>query len=84
MEARRPQRPATAFMFFANENRESIQQAHPYAHHSEIGRIMGDAWIDLPAEKRERYEGLARKDKDRYEREMSSYLVVQPIMTRCN
>lgn len=53
IENKRPQRPRTAFMYYANENRESLQHQYPSVHYSEVGKILGDKWLELPSPQKE-------------------------------
>lgn len=40
-------------MYYANENRESLQHQYPSVHYSEVGKILGDKWLELPSPQKE-------------------------------
>ncbi|KAJ1649584.1 Non-histone chromosomal protein 6 [Dispira simplex] len=68
-----PKRALAAYMFFSKDVRERVKQENPDASFGEIGRILGDMWNKMPAEKRQPYDALAEADKKRYEQEKASY-----------
>lgn len=44
------QRARSAFMFFAEEQRPTVQAANPAVHHSELGKLLGEKWLEMSAE----------------------------------
>ncbi|RKP25425.1 high mobility group box domain-containing protein [Syncephalis pseudoplumigaleata] len=69
----KPKRALSAYMFFATEHRESIKEQFPEAGFGEIGKRLGEAWKNLPEDDKKPYNEKAKKDKERYEREMKDY-----------
>ena len=42
-----PKKPSGPYIFFCNEKRESVKQAHPDYKVAEIGRALGELWKEL-------------------------------------
>ena len=63
----------SAFMFFANANRDKIKKAHPGCSFGEVGKHLGAAWAKASAADKSKAEGEAAKDKARYEAAMKKY-----------
>jgi hypothetical protein len=86
-----PMRGLSAFMFFANENREKIRMENPgisfgmcldfcdpdstNSPSGQIGKVLGDRWKALSESQREPYNKKAAADKKRYEDEKTKYNV---------
>ncbi|MEU7166334.1 hypothetical protein AB0A70_17065 [Streptomyces morookaense] len=68
-----PQRPLSAYMIFAQENRLRVREAHPAMKFGEIGKQLGIEWQRLSLAEKKPYEEKASKDKERYERQMDAY-----------
>ncbi|KAL8736962.1 MAG: hypothetical protein Q9181_002158 [Wetmoreana brouardii] len=68
-----PKRGLSAYMFFANENRESVREENPGITFGQVGKVLGEKWKALNSKQREPYEAKAKADKDRYESEKASY-----------
>ncbi|OJJ51558.1 hypothetical protein ASPZODRAFT_12376 [Penicilliopsis zonata CBS 506.65] len=68
-----PKRGLSAYMFFANENREKVREENPGISFGQLGRALGEKWKSLDDEARRPYEEKAAADKKRYEDEKSSY-----------
>lgn len=66
-----PKRYLSAYMHFANENRDTIRQENPEASFGQIGKLLGQKWNSLSAEEKAPYEDKAGVDKKRYEEEMA-------------
>jgi hypothetical protein len=78
-----PMRGLSAYMFFANENREEIRMENPgisfrmcldfcdsgstNSPSGQIGKVLGDRWKALSESQREPYNKKAAADKKRYE-----------------
>ncbi|CCF59196.1 hypothetical protein KAFR_0G01620 [Kazachstania africana CBS 2517] len=69
-----PKRALSAYMFFANENRDIVRSENPDVTFGQIGRILGERWKALNAEDKEPYEAKAAADKKRYESEKELYM----------
>ncbi|KAL8698565.1 MAG: hypothetical protein Q9201_006497 [Fulgogasparrea decipioides] len=68
-----PKRGLSAYMFFANENRDSVREENPGITFGQVGKVLGEKWKALNSKQREPYEAKAKADKDRYESEKASY-----------
>merc|ERR1712166_656818 len=56
---------ASAYMFFAKENRDEIVSSNPDATFGEVGKLLGAAWGEAGAKDKEKFNKLAAKDKIR-------------------
>ncbi|KAL8647232.1 MAG: hypothetical protein Q9210_005682 [Variospora velana] len=68
-----PKRGLSAYMFFANDNRDSVREENQGITFGQVGKVLGEKWKALNAKQREPYEAKAKADKERYEREKVSY-----------
>lgn len=59
----------SAYMFFATEERVRVKQIQPTWSILEVAKELGQRWNVLQPPQKAKYEALARKDKERYERE---------------
>jgi len=69
-----PKNPRTAFLFFSQEERETIREKNPSTKFADYGRILGEMWQQMSTEKRKKYEEKAKHDKQRYQEEVKDYL----------
>ena len=72
-----PKRALSAYMFFANENRDIIKSENPDVSFGQVGKLLGEKWKALSPEEREPYEAKAKADKRRYESEKELYLATK-------
>jgi len=68
-----PKRGLSAYMFFANEQRENVRDENPGISFGQVGKVLGDRWKALTEKQREPYEKKAATDKKRYEDEKAKY-----------
>lgn len=68
-----PKRALSAYMFFANENRDIVRAENPDVTFGQVGRILGERWKALSSEEKTPYEAKAEADKKRYESEKELY-----------
>ncbi|RQM08313.1 hypothetical protein DH86_00003796, partial [Scytalidium sp. 3C] len=81
-----PKRGLSAYMFFANEQRDNVRDENPgisfgrmYHANSarlptgQVGKLLGERWKALNDKQRAPYEAKAAADKKRYETEKASY-----------
>jgi hypothetical protein len=69
-----PKRGLSAYMFFANENREKVREDNPDATFGQVGKLLGERWKALSESERAPYKAKADADKKRYEDEKAAYL----------
>lgn len=68
-----PKRSLSAYMFFANENRDIVRAENPGISFGQVGKLLGDKWKQLTPEDKGPYESKAETDKKRYEKEKAEY-----------
>ncbi|KAL6169324.1 Non-histone chromosomal protein 6 [Exserohilum turcicum] len=68
-----PKRGLSAYMFFANEQREKVREDNPGIKFGEVGKLLGEKWKALNDKQRQPYEAKAAADKKRYEQEKAAY-----------
>ncbi|BCR93562.1 high-mobility group nucleosome-binding protein [Aspergillus luchuensis] len=68
-----PKRGLSAYMFFANDNREKVREENPGISFGQVGKMLGERWKALSDTDRRPYEEKAAADKKRYEDEKASY-----------
>eukprot|EP00522_Entomoneis_paludosa_P008598 CAMPEP_0172442372 /NCGR_PEP_ID=MMETSP1065-20121228/2822_1 /TAXON_ID=265537 /ORGANISM="Amphiprora paludosa, Strain CCMP125" /LENGTH=905 /DNA_ID=CAMNT_0013192211 /DNA_START=91 /DNA_END=2808 /DNA_ORIENTATION=- len=68
-----PKRGKSAYMFFADANRDSIKANNADASFGELGKLMGAAWKNAGSEEKAKFTAMAEKDKTRYQSEMKDY-----------
>jgi len=68
-----PKRGLSAYMFFANEQRENVREENPGISFGQVGKVLGERWKALNDKQRGPYEAKAAADKKRYEDEKKSY-----------
>jgi len=69
-----PKRSLSAYMFFANEQRETVRSENPGIAFGQVGKVLGERWKALNAREKAPYEARAAQDKKRYEDEKAAYL----------
>ena len=70
-----PKRGLSAYMFFANEQRDNVREENPGVSFGQVGKILGERWKALSDKQRTPYEAKAATDKKRYEDEKQAYNV---------
>jgi hypothetical protein len=68
-----PKRGLSAYMFFANEQRDNVREENPGISFGQVGKILGERWKALNDKQRAPYEAKAAADKKRYEDEKQAY-----------
>jgi len=77
-----PKRGLSAYMFFANEQRENVRDENPGISFGQVGKLLGERWKALNDKQRTPYEAKAAVDKKRYEDEKAAYNVSFPCSPR--
>ncbi|RFU23686.1 hypothetical protein B7463_g12652, partial [Scytalidium lignicola] len=72
-----PKRGLSAYMFFANEQRDNVRDENPGISFGQVGKVLGERWKALNDKQRAPYEAKAAADKKRYETEKASYNLAQ-------
>lgn len=68
-----PKRSLSAYMFFANENRDIVRAENPGISFGQVGKMLGEKWKELSSDDKAPYEKKADDDKKRYEKEKAEY-----------
>jgi len=69
-----PKRNQSAYFLFSNKNRETVkQELGGTTKITEIASALGARWRGMTDKDKEPYEALAKKDKERYQKDMLAY-----------
>ncbi|GAB7346549.1 hypothetical protein MBLNU457_5227t1 [Dothideomycetes sp. NU457] len=68
-----PKRSLSAYMIFANEQRDKVREDNPGIKFGEVGKVLGSKWKGLNEKQKAPYEAKAATDKKRYEEEKAAY-----------
>ncbi|KAL2829664.1 high mobility group box domain-containing protein [Aspergillus cavernicola] len=68
-----PKRGLSAYMFFANDNRDKVREDNPGISFGQVGKMLGEKWKALSEKDRKPYDEKAATDKKRYEDEKAAY-----------
>jgi len=63
----------SAFLFFSQDKRPELKKSNPNVKVSVLSKILSEAWKKLAPSQRTIYETMANADKERYQRQISSY-----------
>jgi structure-specific recognition protein 1 len=66
-----------AYMYFSAEYRDRSKEENPDMSFGEIGKALGEKWKVISSEEKAKFEGMAKKDKERHKREMVEYSAKQ-------
>ncbi|KAL3774583.1 hypothetical protein ACHAWO_006882 [Cyclotella atomus] len=70
----RPKRNMSAFFLYSNAHRERVKQEQPDAKFGDIAKFLSVEFKALEPDEKAKWDDLASKDKERYQREMESYV----------
>uniref|UniRef100_A0A0D6QSG3 HMG box domain-containing protein n=1 Tax=Araucaria cunninghamii TaxID=56994 RepID=A0A0D6QSG3_ARACU len=68
-----PKRGLSAYMFYANDNRDRVRAENAGITFGQVGKILGEEWKSLTDAQKAKYQKQAEDDKQRYEREKAKY-----------
>lgn len=68
-----PKRCMSGFMFFSIEKRPHLRLQNPKANVGTLSKQLAAVWNTMTPPQKEPYEEMARRDKERYERELLEY-----------
>ena len=68
-----PKRALSAFFHFCQDERPKVKAELGEATVAEVAKELGRKWQDCNEEQKGKYEQMAARDKQRYEREMTAY-----------
>lgn len=68
-----PKRARTSYIYFTTDVRPKFREDYPDLKPTELISKMADAWRKLPAAKKQKYEEMSARDKERHEKEQASF-----------
>lgn len=63
-------RPQSSYFLWQNDKRAGIKEKNPDKKIGELAKIMGEEWKKISDKEKKKYEDMAAKDKERYEKEL--------------
>jgi len=69
-----PKKATSAYMFYMSQNRSRVKEENPDATFGELAKLVAAEFKQLSGEGLQKYKEMERKDKERYQREMASYV----------
>mmetsp|Transcript_36001 Transcript_36001/g.57606 ORF Transcript_36001/g.57606 Transcript_36001/m.57606 type:complete len:835 (+) Transcript_36001:284-2788(+) len=76
-----PKSAKNSYSYFVKEQGAKIKEEQPELSFGDRNKLLGSKWKELSAEDKEKYEALAKDDKARYDKEMSTYHPPKEIKT---
>jgi len=68
-----PKKNVSAYIHFCNVKRKELKILHPTANICELGKLLGLEYKKISDSERQKYDGMAREDKIRFDNEMQQY-----------
>jgi structure-specific recognition protein 1 len=68
-----PKGAVSAYMYFVSEMRPQVKEENPEMSFGELGKAVGKKWQVISSEEKAKFEAMAKKDKERFERETAQY-----------
>lgn len=68
-----PKKGLSAFMFFSKERRSVVKAKNPNIAFGDVAKKIGAEWKQLKDSKKAKFIKLAKKDKERYVKDMANY-----------
>jgi len=68
-----PKQPLSGYVHFLNERRESVRSENPDITFSELSKKLAAEWSALADVEKNKYNELAKRDKNRYDKEFADY-----------
>jgi hypothetical protein len=68
-----PKRSRSSYIFFCKAHRSEVAKKHPKEGITEIAARLGAMWHKASAKEKKEFEDKAKKDKERYAKEMKAY-----------
>lgn len=63
-------RAKSAYNCFCEDQRPKVVKDNPEAKPKDVMKLLGDLWKDIKEDQKKKYEDLAAKDKERYQKEL--------------
>ncbi|KAJ5071000.1 high mobility group protein dsp1 [Anaeramoeba ignava] len=68
-----PKHPLNAYLLFCADKREAILQSNPRITIGQLGKTLGAMWRKCNETEKEKYNQLAKKERERFEKEQKIY-----------
>jgi len=68
-----PKQPLSGYVHFLNERREAVRAQNRDITFSDLSKKLASEWSKLGDDAKNKYNEMARRDKERYEREFTDY-----------
>jgi len=68
-----PKKAMTPYLAYLKERRPDLKKEQPNLKPTEFVTTMADEWKAFSSDKKQKYEKMANKDKERYQKEMANY-----------
>ncbi|KAI8463787.1 MAG: high mobility group box domain-containing protein [Monoraphidium minutum] len=68
-----PKRGLSAYMFFSQAKRKEVADKNPEYKMGDIAKELGAMWKTISDKDKAKYEDMAKKDKERYEKAKAEY-----------
>ncbi|KAF0550466.1 HMG-box [Gigaspora margarita] len=69
-----PKRPRNAFLMYCQMQREQAKEENQNKGFQDVTRILSQRWKELPQEEKGQYYDMYKQERQRYEKEMSTYV----------
>ncbi|XP_030748512.1 nucleolar transcription factor 1-like [Sitophilus oryzae] len=73
-----PKRPLSSYFLFYIRKKDKIAKEHPEADVTELNKYISEKYYSLPLEKKQKYDGLAAKNREKYKKDMEEFYVKHP------
>jgi len=73
-KSKHPKRPITGYIAYLMDNRQRIIKENPGQGFGFPAQVASKEWAKLPQAQKAKYEAVAAKDKERYAKEIASYV----------
>jgi len=73
-----PKHPRNAYLYYSTEVRKKRQEEYPDKSFVELTTLIANEWKNLKSSRKKKYDELAKKDRDRYRRELKEWEAKHP------
>ncbi|XP_050314421.1 nucleolar transcription factor 1-A-like [Anthonomus grandis grandis] len=73
-----PKRPLSSYFLFYIRKRDKVRREHPNIEAIELNKFISEMFQNLPAEKKQKYEMLAAKNREEYKIQMEEFYTRHP------
>lgn len=75
-DANAPKKPKTSYVVFMEQHRAKIKESDPSMVTQDVMKKIGELWSRASTEEKEACEKIAQDDRERYKKEMASYVPI--------